>query len=159
MVLALEGAHEVRDCARTMRARLEAAGHTVDGFLVQRMVAAGTEMLVGVVNDRMFGPVIACGAGGTEMIRLRDVGVRITPLTDIDARELVASLDAFVTLTEPAVGPPADVAALEETLLRVSAMVEAHPEIVEMDLNPVIVLARGAVVVDARVRIEAPGRA
>jgi acyl-CoA synthetase (NDP forming) len=112
-------------------------------------------MLVGVVHDRLFGPVIACGAGGAEVSRLRDVGVRITPLTDSDARELVASLDAYVALTEPSVGPPADVAALEDALLRVSAMVEAHPEIVEMDLNPVIVTDDGAVVVDARVRIEA----
>jgi acyl-CoA synthetase (NDP forming)/RimJ/RimL family protein N-acetyltransferase len=154
VVLALEGAREVAAAAEGMGARLAAAGHTVDGFLVQRMVAEGTEMLVGVVHDRLFGPVIACGAGGGEVSRLRDVGVRITPLTDLDAHDLVTSLDAYVALTEPAMGPPADTAALEETLLRVSAMVEAHPEIAEMDLNPVIVLAEGAVVVDARIRIE-----
>jgi acyl-CoA synthetase (NDP forming) len=155
--LALEGAREVTEAAHAMGAHLAAAGRQVEGFLVQRMVAAGVEMLVGVVHDQLFGPVIACGAGGGEVSRLRDVGVRITPLTDRDACELVASLDAYVALTEPALGPPADVAALEDTLLRVSAMVEAHPEIIEMDLNPVIVLADRAVVVDARVRIEAPG--
>ncbi len=154
VVLALEGAAEVRDAAEAMRDRLVAAGHVLDGFLVQRMVADGHEMLVGVVHDRLFGPVIACGAGGAEVSRLRDVGVRITPLTDRDAAELVGSLDAHAELAEPVVGPRGDIAALEETLLRVSAMVEAHPEIVEMDLNPVIVLAAGTTVVDARVRIE-----
>jgi acyl-CoA synthetase (NDP forming)/GNAT superfamily N-acetyltransferase len=154
VVLGLEGETEVRDAAEAMQARLAAAGHQVEGFLVQRMAAAGIEMLVGVVHDRLFGPVIACGAGASDIARLRDVGVRITPLTDRDAAELVASLDAYVTLTEPAIGQPADVAALEETLLRVSALVEAHPEIVEMDLNPVIVLACGCVAVDARIRIE-----
>jgi acyl-CoA synthetase (NDP forming)/GNAT superfamily N-acetyltransferase len=158
VVLALDGVDEVREAAAAMKTRLAAAGHDVEAFLVQQMVAQGTEMLVGVVHDRMFGPVIACGAGGTEVTRLRDVGARITPLTDRDASELVSSLDAYVALTEPPMGIPADVAALEGTLLRVSAMVEAHPEIMEMDLNPVIVLAHGAVVVDARVRIGAVGR-
>ena len=64
VVLALEGETEVRDAAEPCRHGSTAAGHPVDGFLVQRMVAAGIEMLVGVVHDRLFGPVIACGAGG-----------------------------------------------------------------------------------------------
>jgi acyl-CoA synthetase (NDP forming) len=158
VLLDLEGESAVRGAAGAMTERLGAAGWTVDGFLVQRMVPAGTEMLVGVVHDRLFGPVIACGAGGTEVAQLRDVGVRITPLTDRDARELVGGLDVYPSLVAQRVDGPRDVAALEETLLRVSAMVEAHPQIVEMDLNPVIVLQDGAVVVDARVRIELPAR-
>ena len=157
VALDLAGGLAVRAEAQAMGERLAAAGYPVDGFLVQRMAPAGAEMLVGVVHDRLFGPVIACGAGGTEVARLRDVGVRITPLTDADAAELVRGLDVYPALVAPRVGGAADVAALETTLLRVSQMVEDHPEIVEMDLNPVIVLADGAVVVDARVRIEAPG--
>ncbi len=158
VVLGLDGDAAVRAAAETMGERLRAAGHAVDAYLVQRMVPDGTEMLVGVVHDRLFGPVIACGAGGTELAQLRDVGVRITPLTDRDASELVRGLDVYPSLVAAHVGGPADVTALEETLLRVSAMVEAHPEIAEMDLNPVFVLAEGAMVVDARIRIEAePG--
>jgi acyl-CoA synthetase (NDP forming) len=159
VVLSLVGAPAVERAAREMAAALAAAGHPVDGFLVQRMVAGGVEMLVGVVHDRMFGPVIACGAGGSEIALLRDVVVRITPLTDRDAGEMLRSLAIYPLLEGYRDAPREDVAALEEVLLRVSAMVEAHPEIVEMDCNPVIVLPTGAVVVDARIRIQASSAA
>jgi len=139
-----------------MAAAVAAAGHQVERFLVQRMVAAGVEMLVGVVNDPSFGPVVACGAGGTAVELLRDVAVRITPLTDVDAAAMVRSLATFPLLDGYRGAPPADVAALEDLLLRVGALVEAHPEVAEMDCNPVMVLPRGqgVVVVDARVRVE-----
>ena len=156
VALSLEGAGAVERRARQMAATLAAAGHPVEHFVVQRMVAGGVQMLVGVVNDRLFGPVIACGAGGAEAELLRDVAVRITPLTDRDAGEMIRSLATFPLLDGYRNAPSADVSALEETLLRVSAMVEAHPELVEMDLSPLIVLEQGAVVVDARIRIELP---
>ncbi len=158
VALALEGASEVRGRAEEMSRDLAAAGHSVKGLLVQRMVPPGVEMLVGVVHDRLFGPVMACGAGDSEMELLKDVAVRITPLTDRDATEMLRSLAMYPLLEGYRNASRADVAALEQVLLRVSAMVEAHPEIVEMDCNPVIVLPEGAVVVDARVRIEALGR-
>jgi len=158
VALGLEGADEVQRTAEAMTRDLVSAGHPVERLLVQRMVPAGVEMLVGVVHDRLFGPVIACGAGDSEMGLLRDVAVRITPLTDRDAGEMLRSLTMFPLLEGYRNASRADVDALEQVLLRVSAMVEAHPEIVEMDCNPLIVLAEGAVVVDARVRIEAPER-
>ena len=153
--LGLEGASAVEAAARDMAERVAAAGHRVERFLVQRMVPAGVEMLVGVVHDPLFGPVVACGAGGTAVELLKDVAVRITPLTDIDAGEMVRSLATFPLLTGYRGSPPADVAALEDVLLRVSTLVEAHPEIAEMDLNPVMVTPSGAAVVDARIRVEA----
>jgi acetyl coenzyme A synthetase (ADP forming)-like protein len=154
--LGLAGADQVRAAAAEMAAAVAAAGHQVERFLVQRMVAAGVEMLVGVVNDPSFGPVVACGAGGTAVELLRDVAVRITPLTDVDAAAMVRSLATFPLLDGYRGAPPADVAALEDLLLRVGALVEAHPEVAEMDCNPVMVLPRGqgVVVVDARVRVE-----
>jgi acyl-CoA synthetase (NDP forming) len=158
VALGLEGAVAVERAGVAMVERLAAAGHPVERLLVQRMVEGGTEMLVGVVHDRLFGPVIACGAGDAELQLLRDVVVRITPLTDRDATEMLRSLAIYPLLDGVRAGWPADIAALEEVLLRVSALVEAHPEIVEMDCNPVIVLREGAVVVDARIRIEAPAR-
>ena len=124
--------------------------------ILQRMAEAGVEMLVGVVQDRNFGPVLACGAGGTATELLKDVAVRITPITQGDADRMVRSLKTFPLLDGYRGAPPADVGALEEVLLRVSALVEAHPEVAEMDLNPLIVSASGAVAVDARVRLE-PG--
>ena len=154
VALDLVGTEEVAEAAREMQRALEASGHTVERYFVQRMVTGGVEMLVGVVHDRLFGPVIACAGGGTEAELMKDVAVRITPLTDRDAAELVRSLAMFPLLQGHRGAPPMDVAALEEMLLRVGAMVEAHPEIMEMDCNPVIVLPTGAVVVDARIRIE-----
>lgn len=157
VALGLEG-DDVRAAAEAMTRDLSAAGHPVERFLVQRMVPGGVEMLVGVVHDRLFGPVIACGAGDAELELLRDVAVRITPLTDNDASGMLRSLAMYPVLEGYRSSSRADVAALEAVLLRVSAMVEAHPEIAEMDVNPVIVLPEGAVVVDARIRIEASGR-
>jgi acyl-CoA synthetase (NDP forming) len=98
--------------------------------------------------------VVACGAGGTAVELLKDVAVRITPLTDVDAAEMVRSLQTFPVLEGYRGAPRADVAALEDLLLRVSALVEAHPEIAELDLNPVRALADGVMVVDARARVE-----
>jgi acyl-CoA synthetase (NDP forming) len=158
VALGLEGADEVREKAEAMMRQLAGAGHEVERLLVQRMVPPGIEMLVGVVHDRLFGPVMACGAGDSEMELLKDVAVRITPLTDRDATEMLRSLAMYPLLEGYRNASRADVPALEQVLLRVSAMVEAHPEIVEMDCNPVMVLPDGAVVVDARVRIEALGR-
>jgi acetyl coenzyme A synthetase (ADP forming)-like protein len=155
--LRLAGADAVRAAAAEMTEAVGAAGHRVERFLVQLMVAAGVEMLVGVVHDPLFGPVVACGAGGTAVELLRDVEVRITPLTDADAAAMVRSLATFPLLDGYRGAPRADVAALEDLLLRVGALVEAHPEVAEMDCNPVMVLpaGKGTVVVDARVRVEA----
>jgi acetate---CoA ligase (ADP-forming) len=152
--LGLSGRDEVEAAARDITRAFAAAGHDTDGFVVQQMVPPGVEMLVGVVHDRLFGPVVACAAGGTEAELLKDVSVRITPLTDVDAREMVRSLATFPLLDGYRGTPRSDVGALEDVLLRASAMVEAHPEVVEMDLNPVIVGPDGAVIVDARVRLE-----
>jgi acetate---CoA ligase (ADP-forming) len=138
-----------------MAEAVAAEGYPVDGFLVQRMVGPGVELLVGVVHDASFGPVVACGAGGTAVELLKDVAVRITPLTDLDAAEMVRSLASFPLLEGYRGAPKADVAALEDLLLRVGALVEAHPEVAELDLNPVIALTEGVMVVDARVRVEA----
>ncbi|MDP9341897.1 MAG: GNAT family N-acetyltransferase [Actinomycetota bacterium] len=154
--LSLRGPTRVTAAAREMAEEVGAAGHRVERFLVQRMVEGGVEMLVGMVHDPVFGPVVACGAGGVAVELTRDVAVRITPLTDLDAGSMVRSLATFPLLDGYRGAPKADVAALEDILLRVSALVENHPEVAEMDCNPVKVLTEGAVIVDARVRIEVP---
>ena len=152
--LHLSGADEVTAEAAAMARRLDEAGERLEGFLVQEEVEGGVEMLVGVAVDPRFGPVVACGAGGIEAELLNDVSVRVSPLTNLDAGEMIHSLATYPRLAGYRGAPKADVPALEEVVLRVSAMAEMHPEIVEMDCNPVEVLQRGAVVVDARVRIE-----
>jgi acetyl coenzyme A synthetase (ADP forming)-like protein len=154
VALGLEGPAQTTAAAQEMADRVSAAGLTLEGFVVQEMVQEGVEMLVGVAHDPLFGPVIACSAGGTTVELVRDVAVRLTPITDLDAAEMVRSLRTFPLLEGFRGAPKVDVAALEETLLRVSALVENHPGIAEMDCNPVMVLPHGAVIVDARIRVQ-----
>ena len=151
--LGLEGAEHVRSAAIEMSEKLRANGQSPTGFMVQRMAQKGVEMLVGVVHDPQFGPVVACGAGGVQVELLRDVSVRLTPLSMEDASEMIRSLKTYPLLTGFRGGPVCDVAALEDTLLRVSAMVEDIPQISELDCNPLVVHERGATILDARVRI------
>ncbi len=140
--------------AQQMAAAFERAGHPVERFQLQPMVPAGVEMIVGVVQDEHFGPVLACGAGGTATELLKDVAVRITPIGRGDAERMVRSLKTFPLLDGYRGAPKADVESLIDVLLRVSALVEAHPHVAEMDLNPLIVHERGCVAVDARIRLE-----
>jgi acetate---CoA ligase (ADP-forming) len=154
VALGLEGSRAVRVAAAEMERRLSGAGQAPRGYQVQRMAGGGVEMLVGVVQDPHFGPVLACGAGGTATELLKDVAVRITPITAGEAAAMIRSLKTFPLLEGYRGAPRADVGALQDVLLRVSAMVEAHPEIAEMDLNPLIVSSSGAVAVDARIRLE-----
>ena len=86
---------------------------------------------------------------------LRDVSVRLTPLAKEDAAEMVRSLKTFPLLNGFRGSAKCDVAALEQGLLRVSAMVEDFPQIAELDCNPFVVYENGAVILDARVRVEA----
>jgi acetyl coenzyme A synthetase (ADP forming)-like protein len=156
----LADATAVAGAAVQMDESLESAGVEREGFLVQAMIPGGVELLVGIVNDAAFGPVLACGAGGTRAELHRDVAVRICPLNADDPGEMLRALEIYPLLTGFRGESPVDLGSLEELLLRVSAMVDSHPEIVEMDLNPVIAGPEGAVAVDARIRIHpaAPAR-
>jgi len=154
VVLGLDGPAAVRDAAAEIVAALAGEGHRLEGFIVQPMVSAGVELIVGVVHDRLFGPVLACGAGGTTAELVKDVAVRITPVTDLDAHRMLRSLKTFPLLDGYRGAARCDLDAIEEVVLRVSAMVEAHPEIVELDCNPLIASVDRAVIVDARVRVE-----
>lgn len=147
---------EVAAAAAEIAERVASAGSRLTGFVVQPMVASGVEMLVGVAHDPLFGPVVACGAGGTAVELLKDVKVHLTPLTDLDASEMIRSLATFPLLDGYRGSVKTDVAALEEVVLRIAAMADEHPEIAELDANPVIVSASGATIVDARVRVASP---
>jgi acyl-CoA synthetase (NDP forming) len=139
-----------------MAEKLAAGGHAPVAFVVQQMVSDGVEMLVGLAHDPQFGPVVACGAGGVFVELMRDVSVCLTPLTLHDASEMIRSLKSYPLLTGFRGSPVCDIAALEDGLLRVSAMVEDLPQIAELDCNPFVVREQGAVILDARVRVVAP---
>ena len=120
------------------------------------MVSGGTEVMVGVAQDPLFGPLIAIGLGGMHVEVLGDVCFRVTPLTDSDAAEMVRSIRGYRLFQGYRGHAPADVAAIENVLLRVSLLVEEVPEVRELDLNPVFALppGKGCRIVDARVRVE-----
>jgi acyl-CoA synthetase (NDP forming) len=129
-------------------------GADMTAVLVQRMVPRGVEMIVGAFQDPVFGPLIACGTGGVMVEVLADTSFRLHPLSTSDAVDMVAELRGSRLLRGYRGSERADEAALREVLLRLSRLVSVAPEIQELDLNPVIVLSRGARVADARVRIE-----
>lgn len=123
------------------------------GFLVQEMITSGVEMMVGAAHDPIFGPLIIVGMGGTLAELMRDVSVRLHPITDIDVDEMLTSLRAYPVLNGYRGSDPVDVDALKRLLFRVSQMVETVPEIAELDLNPVFVRRDGVRTVDARVKL------
>ncbi|RME25352.1 MAG: CoA-binding protein [Deltaproteobacteria bacterium] len=151
---------DVFEAWEQIRAALAERGRAeaMQGVLVQPMVSGGVECLVGVSRDPVYGPLLAFGLGGVHVELLKDVRFRIPPLTDRAAAELVRSVAGFPLLDGYRGAPKADVAALEQLLIRVGALAAACPELVEMDLNPVIALpvGKGVVAVDARVRVAHP---
>ena len=141
--------------AKEMLDRLKRQGIEDVSFLVQEMIPDAVEMFAGVTNDVNFGPLLVCGAGGALVELIRDVSVKLTPLTDRDAHQVVRSLKTFPILEGYRGGPARDVRALEEIILRLSELLEELPQVDELDLNPIMVLSagKGAVVVDARVHV------
>ena len=129
-------------------------GREMTAVLVQQMVPRGVEMIVGALQDPMFGPVIACGTGGVLVDVLADTAFRLHPLNASDAAEMVDELRGARLLRGYRGAQPADEQALRDVLIRVSELVRVAPEIQELDLNPVIVLTAGARVADVRLRLD-----
>jgi len=127
----------------------------MDGVIVQEMVQGGVEVIVGVTQHPSFGPLIMFGLGGVYVELFKDVTFSIHPLTDIDAHEMVRSVKAYQLLEGWRGSKRADIESIEELILRISAMVEDNPQILEMDLNPVKVLPEGDayLVVDGRILV------
>jgi acetate---CoA ligase (ADP-forming) len=125
-------------------------------LLVQPMVSDGAELLAGIVQDPVFGPLVAFGPGGVFAELIGAAAFRIAPLTDVDAGELVSDGKAGRLVAGFRGAPAADAPALVELLQRLSRLAEDLPEVAELDLNPVIALTDGYVAVDARVRVAKP---
>ncbi|HEX2319076.1 MAG TPA: GNAT family N-acetyltransferase [Streptosporangiaceae bacterium] len=121
--------------------------------LVQPMLAEGVEVLIGVAHEPVFGPLVVFGLGGVTADVLGDHAARLTPLTDVDAREMIGGIRAAPLLYGHHGGPPVDLDSLADILLRISRLADEVPEIAELDLNPVMAQADGAHPVDARIRL------
>jgi acyl-CoA synthetase (NDP forming) len=118
------------------------------------MVAGGAELLAGVVQDPTFGPLVAFGPGGIFAELIGEAQFRIAPLTLADAEDLVSTGKAGTLVGGFRGKPPADAGALVDLVLRLARLAEDVPEVAELDLNPVLGLPDGCVVVDARVRVQ-----
>jgi acyl-CoA synthetase (NDP forming)/GNAT superfamily N-acetyltransferase len=161
--LDLHTAAEVRAAYRRLAARF---GSRLSRVLVQPMVTGGTEVIVGVTDDHMFGPLVVFGLGGVATEVLADHAARLTPLTDTDADTLIRSVRAAPLLLghhgsagpggllpQAPPRPAADLDRLRELLLRVSRLADDLPEITDLDLNPVIAKPHGVFAVDARIKV------
>jgi acetyl coenzyme A synthetase (ADP forming)-like protein len=137
---------------------LDAAGRIGPRLMVQPFVRGGTELLAGVVQDPVFGPLVAFGPGGVLAELIGEAQFRLAPLSDRDAEELVRSGKAGRLVSGFRAAPPADEAALIDLLLRLSLLAADLPELAELDLNPVLAMPTGCLAVDARVRVAPPAQ-
>ena len=148
--LDLHGETEVRAAYDELAATF---GDKLDRVLVQPMLGGGVEVLVGVVQEPVFGPLVVFGLGGVATDVLRDHTARLTPLTDADADRMIHDVRAATLLLGHRGSPAVDTAALADVLLRVSRLADEIPEIAELDLNPVIARPAGVQTVDALIRV------
>jgi len=130
-------------------------GARFEGVTVERMVAGGIETIVGMTRDPLFGPVVLFGLGGVAVELLHDVSVRVAPLTDRDAEEMLRSIRGYPLLQGYRGAPAANTASLLDVLHRVSRLAIDLPEILELDLNPVLAFPGDApcIALDARVKV------
>jgi acyl-CoA synthetase (NDP forming) len=154
--LRLQDQEEVRQAFRAIQQSVaaHAPGARIDGIIVQSMAAPGVEVIVGMSKDGTFGSVLMFGLGGVLVEVLQDVTFRIVPLSRRDAREMIHDIKGFPVLAGYRGAAPADLEALQNILLTLSAFVESTPEVKEIDLNPIYAYAQGALAVDARVVLE-----
>jgi acyl-CoA synthetase (NDP forming) len=135
---------------------LTAAERIGGPLIVQPMIEGGVELLAGLVQDPVFGPLVAFGPGGVQAELIGEAQFRLAPIADTDARELVTEGKAGRLVAGFRGRPAADSEALVDLVGRLAILGEDHPAITELDLNPVLGLSNGYVVVDARVRVSRP---
>jgi acyl-CoA synthetase (NDP forming) len=123
----------------------------LDGAMVQKL-GRGFELIVGTQKDPQFGPVLMLGLGGIYAEAFKDVSFRLIPVRRADVREMMEELRSYRALENPRNGT-IDLKSLEDFLLRVSALMEKHPEIQEMDMNPIFVGSEEIEICDARIRL------
>jgi acetyltransferase len=158
VVLHVKSTEEAKAAFNQIKTNLAKLGREkeMEGVTVQRQVTEGAEVIIGVSTDRMLGHVMMFGLGGIYAELIKDTAIRLHPLTDIKAAELINSVKMAQLLKGFRGMKPYDVKSLEDLLLRISALVEDNPQITEMDLNPVKVQTegKGYWVVDARIMVQ-----
>ncbi len=155
VIMNINSAVEAEHAARMLQERMSAAGTRLERVLLQRQIDAGIEMLVGMTGDPTFGPLLVCGMGGVNAELQQDVAFRLPPVTDYDAAQMLTELRISRLFDGYRGAPPGDRNALIEIIVRISALAESAPELTELDLNPIKLLApgKGAIVIGARMRV------
>jgi len=158
VVLSLGSQAEVRDAFDRIRGNLARAlpSARFDGVAVQAMAAPGLELLVGITRDAQFGPMVMVGLGGILVEVLKDTSVRVAPVDEREALAMLSELRGAALLDGVRGGAAVDRHAIASLLVRVSEFAMRHPEIREMDLNPVVAYPSGLSVLDARILLEQP---
>lgn len=130
----------------------------IDGVLVEEMAKGGVEVILGATRDPSFGPMCMFGLGGIFVEALKDVTFRLAPMWELSAEKMIASIKAYRVLKGIRGNPPVDIDAIKFSILRLSQMVSAHPEISELDINPLIVYpeGQGCMVADGRILLSRP---
>jgi acetyl coenzyme A synthetase (ADP forming)-like protein len=158
VVLRLDSPDEVKQAFNDIRTRLKKGGrqNEMQGVVVQQMMDEGTEAIVGITQDPLFGPLVMFGSGGIYAELMKDVVLRLTPISDLDAKEMIDSIKMASLFKGFRGSPPADIGAVQNLLLRLSAMAEDIPQIAELDFNPVKVMpqGKGYHIVDARIMLK-----
>jgi hypothetical protein len=149
--LGISGPTELADHLAAMRRTLRPLDG--DDLVVQRMAPAGVACVIRTAEDPLFGPVISFGVGGDASELLGDVSYGIPPLTDVEIAQLVSSVRAAPKLFGHRGARAVDVASLHDVLARISCLAENHPEIAELEINPIVVSERSAAVLNAAVRL------
>jgi acyl-CoA synthetase (NDP forming) len=152
VLLDLQDADEVRRGFRSLR---ETFGDRLAAVIVQPMITGGVKVMISVLQEQMVGPLVLFGLGGAAGEVLAGRAVRLAPLTESDADDLIRSIRGAPQLLGRRGAPAADLAALRDMLLRVSRMAEDLPQIAELELSPVIARPDGVQAVDGRIRIQA----
>ncbi len=154
VVLNLKSDEEVREAFRKIMNNVKNAAPNakIVGILIQEMVPDGLEVIVGATRDPSFGPIIMFGLGGIFVEVLKDVSFRIAPLSPRDADEMVREIKSYRILEGYRGMPPRDIEAIKDIILKVSKLMLEVAEIKELDLNPVMLYAKGegARIADAR---------
>jgi acyl-CoA synthetase (NDP forming) len=148
VVVGLQTAAQARAAYAELCARLDPPAVSVEAMVD---TSDGVEVIVGCVRDRRFGPVVMVGLGGVATEVLADTAVALAPVSPAEAERLLLSLRMAPLLLGHRGRAPVDLGALATTVARVSAVAAAHPELAEVELNPVLAMASGAVALDARV--------
>jgi acetyl-CoA synthetase (ADP-forming) len=152
--LGLSDASSVHEAATALLAAAVPEDHAT-GVLVAPMVSGGRELIAGISVDEQFGPTVLIGIGGVLAEAIADVAVRLLPITEVDAIEMIEQLHTQALLEEFRGEPAVDRRAVADILLALSQLAAQHPEVVSVDINPLIISAGQPIAVDALVEVKA----